>query len=175
MNKIFTFSFLAIALVTAGLYFAKQNAALNSNQDVMMGEEKMMEGEKEDKMMSDDGIMEGEKEDKMMGDSTMMADHGSYIDYSQQNFENNKDKKRILFFYAAWCPTCRPADANFKANLDELPSDTVLFRVNYDTEKDLKQKYNITYQHTYVQVDENGNEVAKWNGGQIEQLLSNIK
>ena len=42
-------------------------------------------------------------------------------------------------------------------------------------EEDLARKYGITYQHTYVQIDGVGKEVTKWNGGQINELLSNIK
>lgn len=106
---------------------------------------------------------------------------GNYIEYTKSGIEENTDKRRVLFFYANWCPTCRPADANFEANLDKIPEDVVIIRVNYadtDTdqeEKDLAKKYNIVYQHTFVQIDGEGNVVARWNGGQIEELLARIK
>lgn len=104
-----------------------------------------------------------------------------YQEYSKATFDANTGKKRVLFFYANWCETCRPADADFKANESSFPEDLVLFRVNYndpDTdqeEKDLARKYGITYQHTFVLVDGEGNEVKKWNGGQTEKLLSSVK
>jgi thiol-disulfide isomerase/thioredoxin len=97
-----------------------------------------------------------------------------YFVYSQEGFENAGHQRRVLFFYAAWCPTCRPADVDFSNNEHSLPDDVALFRVNYDTEAELKSKYGITYQHTFVQVDENGNEITKWNGGAVEQLKKNI-
>lgn len=104
-----------------------------------------------------------------------------YVEYSKLNLENAKNNRRVLFFYANWCPTCRPADANFSQNDDQIPSDVFLVRVNYkdteteEAEKDLAAKYGVTYQHTFVQIDENGAEITKWNGGQITELLQNIK
>lgn len=129
--------------------------------------------------MNADATMEDEQvsDDAMMGDSgkETMAENGRYVVYSPEAYEQGNDGRRVLFFYAAWCPTCRPADAEFEARADEIPEDVTLYRVNYDTEEALKEQYDITYQHTYVEVDEAGNEVAKWNGGAMDELLSNIQ
>ena len=106
---------------------------------------------------------------------------GNYQQYSPQAFDNAIDKKRVLFFYANWCPICIPADKEFKANTDKIPQDIVIFRVNYnDTETDdkdlvLAHKYGIVYQHTFVQVDKDGKVITKWNGGSLDKLLSSIK
>ena len=104
-----------------------------------------------------------------------------YVEYSKSAFEGASAKRRVLFFYASWCPTCRPADASFKAGANEIPEDMVVIRVNYNdpdtdnAEKELARKYGITYQHTFVQIDSAGKEVTKWNGGQLSELLANIK
>lgn len=109
------------------------------------------------------------------------ANSSRYVEFSPEAFSSANNKRRVLFFYASWCPTCRPADANFNANLNKIPEDVVVIRVNYNdpetdsAEKDLAKQYEITYQHTFVQIDTDGNEVTKWNGGQIEELLENIK
>ena len=50
-----------------------------------------------------------------------------------------------------------------------------MFKTSFDTETELKKKYSITYQHTYVQVDAAGNAVATWNGGALDALLANLK
>ncbi len=106
---------------------------------------------------------------------------GTYIPFSPEVLASSATTRRVLFFYASWCPTCIPADASFTNNVSQIPADVTLVRVNYnDTEtdqeeKDLAKQYGVTYQHTFVQIDAKGNEITKWNGGQIDELLSNLK
>lgn len=126
-------------------------------------------------MRKDDDEMEN---DKMMDDKMTAS---RYVQYSKSTLDSASSNRRVLFFYASWCPTCRPADANFSQNTDRLPEDLTVIRVNYNDpetdqeERDLAKKYGITYQHTFVQIDSAGNEIAKWNGGQTDELLANIK
>ena len=114
-------------------------------------------------------------------DSSDTLTDGRYVEFKSGTLEMYTDKRRVLYFYANWCPTCRPADANFKANESKIPEDVVVIRVNYndsDTDSDEEQlatQYGITYQHTFVQIDAEGNEVTKWNGGEISELLDNIQ
>jgi len=39
-----------------------------------------------------------------------------------------------------------------------------LLKVDYDKSTDLKRKYGVTYQHTFVQVDKGGHLLKKWSG-----------
>jgi thiol-disulfide isomerase/thioredoxin len=93
----------------------------------------------------------------------------------------SQSTKRILFFFANWCPTCKAADESLAQNASKIPDNIVIIKINYndsetdDAERELAKKYGITYQHTFVQIDENGNEIMKWNGGGYEELISNIK
>lgn len=105
-------------------------------------------------------------------DTTQVSDL-RYIDYSDTSFNQATNMKRVYFFYAKWCPSCMSADDEFIQNADKIPSDVILFKTNYDTEKELKTKYGITYQHTFVYVDSFGKAVKKWNGGGITELISN--
>ena len=98
-----------------------------------------------------------------------------YVDYSAAAYESASNQKRVLYFYATWCPTCSVANQDFTANSSQIPENVIIFRTNYDKELDLKRKYAITYQHTFVQVDEIGGEITKWNGGGLSELLQNIK
>lgn len=124
------------------------------------------------------------EEPKMTEEKTVMMDENSasrYVEYSKTVLDQAENNRRVLYFYASWCPTCRPADADFKTNMSRFPDDLIVVRVNYNDpetdkeEKDLAEKYDITYQHTFVQIDPQGNEVTKWNGGQTDELLANIK
>jgi thioredoxin 1 len=129
----------------------------------------------------DDGAMGSEKMvDSKMTDQ-LLPTNSRYVQYSKSALDSASDSRRVLFFYASWCPTCKPADASFTQNANKIPEDVTLIRVNYNDpetdqeEKDLAKKYGITYQHTFVQIDSAGEEVTKWNGGQIDELLSTIK
>jgi thioredoxin 1 len=119
--------------------------------------------------------------EKMVVETQKVDESDRYVEYNSNTFDQLTAKRKVLFFYASWCPTCRPVDAELKANMDKLPADTLVIRVNYndqDTdrqEKDLAKKYGITYQHTFVQIDANGNEITKWNGGGLTELLENVK
>ena len=116
------------------------------------------------------------------GDDKMMkADSSRYVQYSKAIFDQSKDLRRVLYFYATWCPSCKAANEDFSTNTNKIPKDVVVIRINYndpDTdaeEKDLAKKYGITYQHTFIQIDANGKRLMKWNGGQTDELIANIK
>lgn len=120
--------------------------------------------------------------DSLMVDaeSKMMA-KSQYQAFNPEVLEATADTKRVLFFYASWCPTCRPADAAFSTNETEIPDGVSVIRVNYndsetdEAERELAQKYGVTYQHTFVQIDAAGNQMAKWNGGSLAELQANIQ
>lgn len=107
--------------------------------------------------------------------SDIVKSKSRYLDYTPQLFVESVDKKRVYFFHASWCPTCKTANEEFINNPDSIPNDVVVFKTDYDTEKELKQKYGITYQHTFVFVDAHGQEIKKWNGGGITELIANTK
>lgn len=102
---------------------------------------------------------------------------GSYKDYSPAavTSEFKAGNKVVLFFHATWCPTCKQADAAFKTNAGQIPAGVTVLKTDYDSNTELKQKYGITYQHTFVQIDSAGNEITKWNGGDIDNLKKYIK
>lgn len=112
-------------------------------------------------------------------ESEMVSDQ--YVQYSTGILESVQEPRRVLFFYASWCPTCRPADKSLQENVARLPEDVVVIRVNYNDpetdqeEKDLAKKYEIGYQHIFVQIDTAGNKLHQWTGGEIEELLKNLK
>ena len=144
------------------------------------------QGDQEEMVVADEVRMQNdvmEKDEPVMADSNeaMMQKEGTYVPFSPEVLANSTNSKTVLFFYANWCPTCKPADASFTQNLTQIPADVTVIRVNYNdtetdqAEKDLAKKYGITYQHTFVQIDANGSEVTKWNGGGIDELLSNLE
>lgn len=82
----------------------------------------------------------------------------------------------IIFFHAAWCPSCRALSNDIESNISAIPAGTTILKADYDTETELRKKYEVTTQHTLVQVDQNGNLIKKWSGGSnLQNLLSEIQ
>lgn len=111
----------------------------------------------------------------IQNEPSVVETESRYVPFSQIAFDTAKNMKRVLFFHAPWCPTCRPADQSFQQNAGAIPQDVVLFKTDYDSSTELKKQYNVTYQHTYVLVDSDGKEIIKWNGGGIDELISNTQ
>ena len=60
------------------------------------------------------------------------------------------DKPVALHFHADWCPTCRAQDKTFQSLRKEQGLDITVLVVNYDTEKDLKRRFNVRTQSTII-------------------------
>lgn len=79
----------------------------------------------------------------------------------------------VIFFHASWCPTCRSADENIRTSEASIPQDMQILKVDYDTSIDLRKKYGVTYQHTFVQVDASGELIKKWSGSSSLSEITN--
>jgi thiol-disulfide isomerase/thioredoxin len=100
---------------------------------------------------------------------------GHYLPFDEELFREAGGRKRVYFFHATWCSNCRAADKALKAERERIPPDVVLFRTNFDTARALKQRYAVTYQHTFVLVDAEGEMVRKWSGGAVDELIANTQ
>lgn len=112
--------------------------------------------------------------DKASPDKSMPAGSGSqptmaagmylsYADYQQKmSMIAGQGSKVVLFFHAPWCPDCRATDSSLTGS--GVPAGLAVVKVDYDTATELKQKYGITQQHTFVQIDASGTQVKKWTG-----------
>lgn len=172
--KILATIIVLIILVGGGFYLSNN---IKTENDSMMEKDKIAsDAMEEDKMMSDeDKIMEDEKIMES-DDSMMMKSKGSYEDYSSDKLSRANDGDVVLFFNASWCPTCKALRDNIESNLENIPSGVSILKVDYDNSTELKQKYGVTYQHTFVQVDAEGNMINKWSGSAtLDSLVSNIK
>lgn len=100
---------------------------------------------------------------------------GKYLEYSEANLaQAHEEGTAILFFHAAWCPTCRALDAELTKNAADIPSGVTILKADYDTEDELKDIYNIVTQHTLVVVGEDGAELKKWVGGDLGTIITNV-
>lgn len=95
-----------------------------------------------------------------------LSKNGSYISYDKyiQDKDNYLNTKVIIFFNAAWCSTCKVARENFESSLNMIPRDMTIAVVDFDNSNELRKKYGVTVQHTFVQIDQNGDSLKKWSG-----------
>lgn len=132
-------------------------------------------------MMNGDTSSSNTKDEMMKGATStsggdIMAKVGSYVQYDTAKLSMAKDGHVVLFFRAAWCPTCRNVDNDIKSHLSSIPANLTILDVNYDDSKELKKKYGVTYQHTFVEVDAKGMMIKKWSGSPtLAALISEIK
>ena len=100
---------------------------------------------------------------------------GSFVDYGSVDISSLQGDI-VLSFSAFWCPSCRAFKKDIKASLPDIPSNLTVIDVNYDTERTLKKQYAVTTQHTFVQIDNQGNLIKKWRGGNtLESVVAEIE
>ncbi len=161
-----------VVIVAAGIYFASKP----KNNQSMQSQSKLNK-ETDSKPINKDAMKAEPTTKSMETNSNMEKKTGVYTDYSAEALsEASKNSGRVvLFFHAKWCPFCKEADKAFSSRAAEIPAGVTVLKTDYDTKKELKTKYGVTYQHTFVQVDSHGNLVTKWNGGDIQELIKNLK
>lgn len=103
-------------------------------------------------------------------DTASEARGGAYVDYSPTAVADSAGVT-LLFFHASWCPSCRQIESEIIA--EGVPDDVTIIKVDYDTHQDLRQKYGVTIQTTFVKVDSQGNELEKFTpyGGDLSLNL----
>jgi thiol-disulfide isomerase/thioredoxin len=140
--------------------------AMMKKDEVMVKSDAMMKKDevmvKSDAMMKKDEVMV--KSDAMMKkDEVMVKSSWEYIDYSSTALSSalSSSKKVVLFFHASWCPNCRSLDANIRSEAAKIPANSVILKVDYDSETDLKRKYGVVTQTTLVTLDSKGDLLNK--------------
>ena len=102
---------------------------------------------------------------------------GRYTNYSGEEVANKGYSQTIVFFYAPWCPECRA----FKKAITEnsIPDGVQILETDFDSSTDLKKKYGVTQQTTFVRVNSAGELQKKWPGygkdKSIDLVLEGVK
>jgi thioredoxin 1 len=91
---------------------------------------------------------------------------GVYIAYSayRSNPAKYAGTKVVLYFHAPWCPACQASERELVAHQSSLPVGVTVVKADYDSQRDLKKRYRVTNQNTFVQLGPGGAEIKKWLG-----------
>lgn len=101
---------------------------------------------------------------------------GGYTSYSAPAVDAalKAGKNVILFFHASWCPSCKALDQDILANKAKIPTNTLIFKVDYDLNTSLKTKYGVTAQHTLVSLNSDGSKKSLNRGSiNLDAVLKN--
>jgi thiol-disulfide isomerase/thioredoxin len=102
---------------------------------------------------------------------------GRYVTYDAGLVDDTGYNTTVLFFYAAWCPECRGYDQALDQTV--IPDGVQILQVTYDDSQDLRQKYGVTIQSTFVRVDSRGDKQTLWNGygkqKSLDAIIENTK
>lgn len=179
MNKkpVVIIAIIVAVLAVGGGVLAYTNNQNNKKEAERMAMEKksteaaMME---KDKMAKDEAMMKKDGE-AMEGDA--MTKHGSYVSLADYDKDPAKyaDSKKVYFFHASWCPICQGIDKEINADMSKIPVGVTLIKTDFDSSTDLRQKYGVTTQYTFVQVDGSGNETAQWSATSLDKAIAGIK
>jgi thiol-disulfide isomerase/thioredoxin len=96
---------------------------------------------------------------RRVGAPAPSARPGRYINYSAAQVAATPGTK-ILFFHADWCSQCRKLDQDIRANT--VPRGVTIFKVDYDSNRDLRRRYGVVIQTTLVKVDSGGKMTARY-------------
>ncbi len=106
----------------------------------------------------------------------------TYIDYDAAKYQQALAENKVVYleFWASWCPTCGAYEPRLLQAFDTMAKDQKYanvagFRVNYDTQNDLKQQFGVVGQHTHVIIGKDGKVAVQsreiWSS---QDLIDNI-
>lgn len=166
----------------------QKDAMMKEGAEGVSGDAMMQKDTKADAMMKEDNTDAMKKDDAMMKNDTMkkddaammqkesMSTHGSFVAYSPEALAAVKSGNVVLFFYAPWCLICRGIESDIQANMNAVPSNLTIMKVDFDTATELRKKYGVTLQHTFVQVRADGTAVSKWSDSRsLSSLVAKVQ
>lgn len=150
----------------------EQGGVMIQNKATINGDTGVMKGE----VKTETGVMIKKEGGTMTKSEPTIAKVGTYQAYSPEKLALAKTGKVVIFFKAGWCHTCQALGNDIEAHLSDIPGNVNILIADYDTSTELKRKYGITYQHSFVQVDANGGIIKKWSGSPtLATLVGEIK
>ncbi len=166
-----------LLLVGGGVFAYSNNQSDKKEQEKMAMEKKATD---EAMMKKEAAAMEKDKmakEGDAMVKDDAMSKQGSYVTLADYNKDPSKyaDSKKVYFFHASWCPICQGIDKEINADMSKIPAGVTLIKTDFDSSTDLRQKYGVTTQYTFVQVDNSGNETAQWSATSLQKAIDGIK
>ncbi len=81
----------------------------------------------------------------------------------------------VLFFHSMGCTSCENLEKDLLQNRWKIPTNLTILDVDFENGTEFKEKYGVTYNHTLVEIDKDGNLIKKWTGsGNLAELVKDL-
>lgn len=117
------------------------------------------------------------EEQQANGNSNITTNANRFITYEDYQI-NNTDypvNTMVYFFHADWCPVCVSIEKEINQDPKQIPEGITFIKTDFDSSTDLRKKYGVTTQYTFVQIDNSGNEIKQWSSTNLASAIANIK
>jgi thiol-disulfide isomerase/thioredoxin len=114
------------------------------------------ENQAEDQQM-EESVEEGGMESAPAAQAPQELPMGQYVAYEDGVIGNGSPA--VLFFAASWCPSCQANDARLSEWYNNGGLYLSVHKIDYDNSADLKARYGVVQQDTFVRIDAEGNAV----------------
>lgn len=97
---------------------------------------------------------------------------GRYATYTEEAIKDPAYDTTIVFFFAPWCPECRAYKQAIQA--EQILEKVQILEADFDSSTELKKRYGVTLQTTFVRVNTTGELQKKWVGYGEEKSLNAV-
>lgn len=105
----------------------------------------------------------------------IMMPNPGLITFDIDKYNNLKGKQQIaLFFHTDWCDACRLVESELNKGKGLIPGGVVLFRVNFDEQKQLADEYQAKVGQMIV-LDANGKIASRYAGTSFDDLIFELR
>lgn len=145
-----------------------------------MNQDKSSEEQLNARMPSDAGLVSDENpksdDQTVKRSDEAVSSLGTYITLSDFNADTQKysTTRIVYFFHASWCPNCQAIHKDLTNDDSKIPANVTIIKTDFDTETDLRKRYGVTTQYTFVEVDRDGNEIKQWSAPSIEDVYAGL-
>lgn len=109
------------------------------------------------------------------GSNSAVRAHGQFGEFSFEKVTNSIGRT-VLFFDSKSCLSCENVREDIVRNMAQIPHDLMILEVDYDTEIDLREQFNVVAPHTFVQITADGVELSKWsNSSNLSLILAQVQ
>jgi hypothetical protein len=155
MNKRIIVGSIAVFVLVSGVF-----VVMNNNDDSSSSPEATNNVAAQFETTTEQGIAQAEESVETNTTTEKIATSGSYVNYSSTAVAEATGTERVLFFHAEWCSTCKFFENSIKTT--GVPEGITILQADFDNDTDLKARYGVNVQSTFVLIDENGEVVKTW-------------